>query len=175
MAKAGDVFELNDGEKVMVRTASADSDGQLLEVEAEWVPKRHRPLPHFHPSQDEHFEILDGEVSVKLGREQRVLRAGDSVDIPRGTIHTFWNSGSTVARAKWEVRPAQRTEFFFETVHRLREAGHGASGGLALGAGGLVAHAFTKEFVPAIPGAARTILFPALAGWARMRGYPKPS
>jgi mannose-6-phosphate isomerase-like protein (cupin superfamily) len=175
MAKAGDVFELNDGEKVLVRTASADSGGQLLEVEAEWVPKSHRPLPHFHPSQDEHFEILDGEVTVKLGKEQRVLRAGDSVDIPRGTVHTFANTGSTVARAKWQVRPAQRTEFMFETVHRLREAGHGASGGLDLVAGGLVAHEYKKELVPAIPGAARTILFPVLAGWARMRGYPKPS
>src|SRR5437763_6163059 len=107
MAQAGDVFELNEGEKVTVRTTSADSGGELLEVEAEWAPKEHKPLPHSHPSQDEHFEVLEGQLSVKLGGEKRVLNVGDTVDVPRGTVHTFWNSGGTTARARWQVRPAQ--------------------------------------------------------------------
>jgi hypothetical protein len=55
MARAGDVFDLNDDEKVTVRTTAADSGGELLEVEAEWLPGTHKPLPHSHPSQDEHF------------------------------------------------------------------------------------------------------------------------
>jgi quercetin dioxygenase-like cupin family protein len=170
MAQAGDVFELNDGEKVTVRTTAADSGGELLEVEAEWAPEEHRPLAHSHPSQDERFEVLEGELSLKLGDEKRVLRAGDTVDVPRGTVHAFWNSGSTVARAKWQVRPAQRTEDFFQAVHNLRAAGHGSKGGLSLPAGALVAREFSSEFTPALPQAARVML-PALAGLARMRGY----
>jgi mannose-6-phosphate isomerase-like protein (cupin superfamily) len=170
VAQAGDVYSLNDGEKVTVRTASADSDGALLEVEAEWAPAEHKPLAHSHPSQEEHFEVLEGELSLRLGDEKRVLHAGDSVDIPRGTLHAFWNSGSTVARASWQVRPAQRTEEFFATVHRLREEGHGSSNGLSLLAGAYVAHEFSDEFTPAISGAARALL-PLLAGWARLRGY----
>jgi quercetin dioxygenase-like cupin family protein len=171
MAQAGDVFSLNDGENVTVRTASADSGGALLEVEAEWAPAEHRPLAHSHPSQDEHFDVLEGELSLRLGDERRVLRAGDSVDIARGTLHAFWNSGGSVARASWQVRPAQRTEEFFETVHRLRESGHGSSNGLNPVAGAYVAHEFSNEFTPAIPGPARAVVLPLLAGWARLRGY----
>jgi mannose-6-phosphate isomerase-like protein (cupin superfamily) len=172
MARAGDVFQLNDSEKVTVRTAAADSGGELLELEAEWLPEERKPLPHSHPSQDEHFEVLQGELSVKLGSEKRVLRAGDSVDVPRGTVHTFWNSGSTLARAKWQVGPAQRTEDFFQAVHNLRAAGHGTKGGLNLPAGALVAQEYASEFTPALPQVARSVLMPALARWARLRGYP---
>jgi quercetin dioxygenase-like cupin family protein len=163
----GDVFELNDHEKVTVRTSSPE----LLEVEAEWQPARHKPLPHSHPSQDEHFEITEGEVSVKLGGETRVLNAGDSVDVPRGMVHTFWNSGTAPARAKWQVRPAQRTEDFFRSIDSLRAQGHGTSAGLSPPAGALLAREFSAEFKPALPQVARTLFLPALAAFARRRGY----
>jgi mannose-6-phosphate isomerase-like protein (cupin superfamily) len=171
MAHAGDVFELNDGEKVTVVTSAADSGGELLELQAEWVPKENKPFPHSHPSQDEHFEVLEGELSVKLGGEERVLRAGDTVDVPRRTVHTFWNSGTTVARAKWQVRPAQRTEDFFQAVHNLRAAGHGSKTGLDLPAAGLVGREYKNEFTPAVSSVVRGPLFAALAGFAKLRGY----
>jgi mannose-6-phosphate isomerase-like protein (cupin superfamily) len=162
----GDVFELNAHETVTVRTSSAD----LLELEAEWQPSK-KPLPHFHPSQDEHFELLEGQLSVKLGSETRVVNAGDTVDVPRGVVHTFWNSGTTTARAKWQVRPAQRTEEFFKAIDGLRKQGHGTSAGLSPPAGALVAREFSDEFRPALPQVARSVFLPVLAAWARRRGY----
>jgi mannose-6-phosphate isomerase-like protein (cupin superfamily) len=164
---AGDVFELNDHEKVTVRTSSAE----LLELEAEWQPNSHKPLPHSHPSQDEHFEVLEGQLSVKLGGETRVLDVGATVDVPRGVVHTFWNSGGTIARARWQVRPAQRTEDFFAAVDRLRKQGHGTSAGLSPPAGALVAREFSGEFTPAVSQVVRSAFLPALAGWAKFRGY----
>jgi mannose-6-phosphate isomerase-like protein (cupin superfamily) len=163
----GDVFELNDHEKVTVRTSSAD----LLELDAEWQPAGHKPLPHFHPSQDEHFEITEGQLSVKLGSETRVLNAGDTVDVPRGVVHTFWNSGTTTARAKWQVRPAQRTEEFFRSVDNLRKQGHGTSAGVSPPAGALLTREFSAEFRPALPQVARSLFLPALAAFAKRRGY----
>ena len=171
MAQPGDVFQLNDDEKVTVRTTSADSGGELLEVEAEWSPSGHKPMPHSHPSQEEHFEVLEGQLSVKLGSETRMLNAGDTVDVPRGVIHTFWNSGGTTARAKWQVRPAQRTEDFFAAVHKLRADGHGTKAGLSPPAGALVAREFSSEFTPALSQVVRSVFLPALASWAKLRGY----
>jgi quercetin dioxygenase-like cupin family protein len=163
----GDVFELTDHEKVTVRTSSAE----LLEMDAEWQPTGHKPLPHSHPSQDEHFEITEGQLSVKLGSQKRVLTAGDTVDVPRGVTHTFWNSGTTTARAKWQVRPAQRTEEFFRSLDNLRKQGHGTSAGVNPPAGALLAQEFSAEFRPALPQVARTLFLPALAAFARRRGY----
>ncbi|HEX6458162.1 MAG TPA: cupin domain-containing protein [Thermoleophilaceae bacterium] len=163
----GDVFELNDHERVTVRTSSAD----LLEMDAEWQPAKHRPLPHSHPSQDEHFEITEGQLSAKLGSETRVLNAGDTVDVPRGVVHTFWNSGTTTARARWQVRPAQRTEEFFRAVDSLRKQGHGTSAGVSPPAGALLAREFSAEFRPALSPVVRSVFLPALAAVAKRRGY----
>lgn len=163
----GDVFELNDHEKVRVRTSSA----ALLEMDAEWRPSTRKPLPHSHPSQDEHFEVLEGQLSVKLGSETRVLNAGDTVDVQRGVAHTFWNSGGTTARARWQVRPAQRTEEFFAAVDKLRRDGHGTTAGLSPPAGALVAREFSAEFTPAVSQVVRSAFLPALAAWAKFRGY----
>jgi mannose-6-phosphate isomerase-like protein (cupin superfamily) len=173
LARAGDVFQLHDGEKVTVVTASADSGGELLEVSAEWTPASHKPLVHSHPKQDEHFEILEGELTVKLDGEKHVLHAGDTLDVPRGTKHAMWNSGSVPARAGWQVRPALRTEDFFENVHRQRAAGHTAKGGMInMAAAAVVLSEFPDEFVPDIPPAARKPAFAVLRQWARVRGYP---
>jgi quercetin dioxygenase-like cupin family protein len=163
----GDVFELNDHEKVTVRRSSPE----LLEMDAEWQPSKHKPLPHSHPSQDEHFEVTDGELSVRLGSETRVLHAGDTVDVPRGVVHTFWNTGTGTARAKWHVRPGQRTEDFFRAVDSLRKQGHGTSAGVSPPAGALLAREFSAEFTPALSPVVRSVFLPVLAAWAKRRGY----
>ena len=174
MARAGDTFQLHDGEKVTVVTASADSGGELLEVSAEWTPAEHKPLMHSHPKQDEHFEILEGELTVKLGDDRHVLHAGDSLDVPRGTKHSMWNSGSVPARATWQVRPALGTEDLWENVHTQRAAGHTGKGGMInMPAAALVLSEFPDEFVPDIPAAARKPAFAVLRQWARLRGYPR--
>jgi Cupin domain len=148
----------------------------LLEVSAEWTPAGHKPLMHSHPKQDEHFEVLEGELTVKLDDERRVLHAGDSLDVPRGTKHAMWNSGSGPARATWQVRPALRTEDFFENVHRQRAAGHTGKGGMInMPAAALVLGEFRDEFMPDVPAAARKPAFAVLRSWARLRGYPPVS
>ncbi|HKR98851.1 MAG TPA: cupin domain-containing protein [Candidatus Dormibacteraeota bacterium] len=174
MAQAGDTFQLHDGEKVTVVTPSADSGGELLEVSAEWTPASHKPLVHSHPKQDEHFEILEGELTVKLDGERHVLKAGDSFDVPRGTKHSMWNSGSVPTRATWQVRPALGTEDFWANVHSQRAAGHTGKGGMInMPAAAVVLSEFPDEFEPEIPGAVRKPAFAVLRVWARLRGYPQ--
>jgi glyoxylate utilization-related uncharacterized protein len=71
----------------------------------------------------EHFEVLEGELTVELDGRQRVLAAGDAIDVPRGTVHRMWNSGGVTARATWQVRPALRTaEMFAELDGGLNPA-----------------------------------------------------
>ena len=69
------------------------------------------PTPHFHPSQDEHFEVLEGSLALRVGHEHRTVPAGESFDIPAGTVHTM-GPARVAARERWEVRPALRTEEF---------------------------------------------------------------
>ena len=84
---------------------------ELLVMEQSYEPDSEAPPPHYHPSQDEHFEVLEGSIALRVGHEHRTVPAGESFDIPRGTVHTMGPAG-VAARVRWEVRPALRTEAF---------------------------------------------------------------
>jgi quercetin dioxygenase-like cupin family protein len=88
-----------------------DRSPELLVMEQSYAPGDAPPPPHYHPSQDEHFDVLEGSIALKVGHERRVVPAGESFDIPRGTVHTMGPSRGP-ARVRWEVRPALRTEAF---------------------------------------------------------------
>jgi hypothetical protein len=73
------------------------------------------PPEHYHPRQDEHFQVLEGAVRAVIRGEERRYVAGDSFDIPSGTPHQL--AGAGAARLHWEVRPALRTAEFFERAY----------------------------------------------------------
>ena len=93
-------------------------DPELLELESHWLAgMEHGPPPHLHPQQDEHFEVLEGEIEVRLDEETLTLRAGDTFDVPAGAVHEM--RPVTEARARWEVRPPLRTRAFFEALAEM--------------------------------------------------------
>ena len=100
------------GQRVVFRRTGADTDGELLELET-WYSAGAPPAPpHYHPSQDEHFEVLSGAVRCEIDGEERVLREGDVLDVPRGTVHEFGGHPEEDGHVRWETRPAGRTEDF---------------------------------------------------------------
>ena len=155
----------------LVRTA-AETNGELLEMEATYEPGSVEPLEHFHPSQDEHFEILAGSMVAQVGGERRTLSEGDVLDIPAGTVHAMWNGGGGEARALWQTRPALRSEEFFRLVGRLAQEGkltpNGPRNPLV---GAAVMQDFRDEFRPTNPPApVQAVAFPVLAVVARILG-----
>lgn len=95
------------------------------------------PPKHFHPEQDERFEVTEGTVRIELKGEVRDLRAGDAVEIPRGAVHRLWNPEQEAARAIWRTSPAGRTEQWFRALDALHREGrtgkNGEPGPLAFG------------------------------------------
>lgn len=92
------------------------SEDDVLAVEATYDPGGGPPPNHLHPSQDEHFEILEGTMQVNLDGERIALDAGHEIDIPRNTPHQMWNEGDVHAKVRWVTRPRGRTEEFFRAV-----------------------------------------------------------
>ncbi|MEJ0082549.1 MAG: cupin domain-containing protein [Puia sp.] len=70
------------------------------------------PILHYHPSQDEYFKLLDGEVTVRIGTEKRVLHTGDELHIPAGTHHGMWNPTNHTAIVNWRTIPALENRIF---------------------------------------------------------------
>src|SRR5699024_11834419 len=58
-------------------------------------PHHSGPPEHIHPYQTEQFSVTAGKLSVVMDTEEQVFGPGETVEIPRGTAHTFRNDGAT--------------------------------------------------------------------------------
>jgi mannose-6-phosphate isomerase-like protein (cupin superfamily) len=100
------------------------SSEEAFEAEASYRPGGSPAPAHFHPGQDEHFEVLEGAVMTQVDGEQRELTAGEQIEIRRGQVHQMWNPGQVQARVRWVTAPAGRTEEWFRALDGLfREGG----------------------------------------------------
>jgi len=173
MAQAGDKFVTQDGQTLTVRTPAAESHGRLLELESTWGPMDARPPAHLHPHQHEHFEVLEGELTVEMHGNTRVVPAGATVDVPTGHAHRMWNAGKTTCRARWQVCPALRTEELFAAIDASRAYRRNAkSGSMTLIGAAPVLREYSEEFRLATPSVVTRPLLAALSVLARVRGYP---
>jgi quercetin dioxygenase-like cupin family protein len=111
MAHEGQELEGRDGFKLKLLRISEE----VLEMEAFYTGRGRFPPEHYHPSQDEQFEVLEGAVKAVVNGEELRYVAGDSFDIPAGTPHQM--AGDGAARVHWEVRPALRMADFFEIAY----------------------------------------------------------
>jgi mannose-6-phosphate isomerase-like protein (cupin superfamily) len=142
-----------------------DTDGELHEQRVEHLPGSPFPPTHLHPDQDEHFEVEHGRMLFVIDGTERLVSAGETIDIPRGTPHRARNaSDSQPAIVRWETRPALRTTAFFGTAARL-----GDDMGLLDSA--LLAGEYRDVF--RLTGPTR-FLVPVLAGLARLAGRSLP-
>lgn len=115
MADAGRQIGSPGGMTLLFVRTESETDGELLEMEATYSGHGGMAPMHLHPSQDEHFEILEGRMRTMVGGEERVYESGESFDVPAGTPHQMGAEQPT--RMRWEVRPALRTAEFFERLY----------------------------------------------------------
>lgn len=124
MAHAGQVISNPvSGERVEYLQTGSDTDGHLLQWVHVLAPGRRVPLDHVHAAQEERFEVVEGVATVRLGEETISVGPGEDLVIPAGTAHGLRNDGSGELRVLTELRPAMRTEQYFETVFGLARDG----------------------------------------------------
>jgi quercetin dioxygenase-like cupin family protein len=124
MARSGQ--ELNHpvtGERIVWHDVAGDTGGALLRLELFAAPGGFVAAEHVHPNQEERFEVRAGTLGLRVDGVERVLRAGDVAVVPPGRPHAWWNAGDDEARLLGELRPALRTEMFFETFFGLAQDG----------------------------------------------------
>ena len=115
MAFAGQEIEGPDGFRLRLLRTGAETGGELLEMEASYGGTGVFPPEHFHPRQEEQFEVLDGSVRAIVDGAERRYDTGDTFSVPAGTPHQM--TADEPARLRWQVRPALRTADFFERLY----------------------------------------------------------
>jgi quercetin dioxygenase-like cupin family protein len=65
---------------------------------------------HKHPGQEEVIHVLEGEMEQWVGKEKRLLGAGDSVFVPRDTPHASFTVGLKTLKVVAILGPCVGTE-----------------------------------------------------------------
>ena len=124
MIRRGDVIQNPvTGESLHFLETSQETNGEYVLVEVRVQPNGFVAAAHVHPYQTERFEIESGTVAFKLDGKEIVAGPGETVVVPAGSSHKFWNAGETEARFVTEVRPALQFERLLETMFGLANDG----------------------------------------------------
>ncbi len=94
-----------------------------LVMESRYEPHSLIPPLHYHPDQEEVFEVHQGILTVSMDGLEILKQAGESFTVPARTAHAMWNTGEEEVVIKWTVRPALDTPQFMQIVYTLAEQG----------------------------------------------------
>jgi mannose-6-phosphate isomerase-like protein (cupin superfamily) len=103
------------GDRYTFLVTGEQTGGAYFVMEA-LVPPGGGPPPHIHHHEDETFYIVEGECSITIGDQVMHAKAGDFINIPRGTVHCFCNYGTATARLIVTFTPSGMEGFFIETL-----------------------------------------------------------
>ncbi|MFG6467818.1 cupin domain-containing protein [Roseateles sp. BYS87W] len=106
------------GPDLWMLNVPAAATGQALSVMSWHGHAPGGPPLHLHPDQDEVFIVEAGEYRFQCDDQLFLLRAGDSLFLPRGRPHTFRQLSAT-GRLRFLYTPAGRMEDFFAALSRL--------------------------------------------------------
>lgn len=184
----GETIDLGVADPHVVETSAAETDGELVRFESTMYPPREAGPPevpherwsfdydfeHVHPEQTEHWEVVSGELGVRLDGDERTLTEGEEITLPRGVPHRHWNPTDEPVRVRWERRPAFDDESWAESLFALAQAGEVGDDGVP----GLLqlavitdAHPSESVYAAGVPVPVQKAGFSALALLGRLLGY----
>jgi quercetin dioxygenase-like cupin family protein len=112
-----------DGTTFVVVESGAENGGARMEFEITMAPDAMGPPRHTHPTQEESWTVVAGELSVFVDGDWRSLSAGESLTISPGTVHTLKNRSQETVRFRDVHAPALDFQEYIENLDRLRASG----------------------------------------------------
>jgi quercetin dioxygenase-like cupin family protein len=92
--------------------------GDLVVFELAVQPQARVPAPHFHRAVDEVVYGLEGTLTTTLDGKKHEIGPGDSLFIPRGSVHHHANLHPTRARVLNVLTPGSIGRRYFEDMAR---------------------------------------------------------
>lgn len=86
--------------------------------------------PHLHAHLTEMFEVLEGCVTFRIGRTERVVAAGQTVTVRPNKVHGFHNASAAPALVRCTVIPGAGFERLLRGMQPAAEAGRSMAAGL---------------------------------------------
>jgi mannose-6-phosphate isomerase-like protein (cupin superfamily) len=104
-------------------STSRDSEGRTSIFDCEVAPGGVALPPHVHTNQEERFWVLSGTLGVMLDGRKYTLYPGQTIVLPAGLKHQWWNAGEFDVRFRVEVSPSRNFETIVEAAAGMAQAG----------------------------------------------------
>ena len=108
------------GDTMTFKLGDAETGGALT-LGFNTTPPGGGPPPHRHLDEDELFIMVSGREEYFLDGVWTEVEPGAVVYVPRGTVHTFRNVGSTPSQ-KWTLTTSGGFDRFFSACAQLFDA-----------------------------------------------------
>ena len=92
------------------------SSGNLVMFETTVPPNARVPAPHYHRDVYEVIYGLEGILTFTLAGEKHEIGPGESLLVPRGSVHGFENPHAATARVLSVLTPGSIGRRYFEAV-----------------------------------------------------------
>src|SRR5580658_10463729 len=116
----GSVLSMAPGRSAALKLLGGETAESIMLFE-ETAPVGTETTFHLHHDSDEVAYVLAGEVTVKIGDEVTVGKAGSCAFFPRNVPHAWKNTGTETARILFLYTPAKAGGFFEEQLGRTTE------------------------------------------------------
>jgi len=172
--RVGDVWE-NPVTREQVRIVELPHSNPERRATAELTALVGQRLPgeHRHPGVVERLTVLEGELTVKIDGQIRVLRRAETALVEENVWHNWWNASDYKTWVSVQITPGDRFAHMIETLYGLAQLGHTDAKGmphplqLAL-TGTRVSDVIVFRHPPML---LQRVTFGVLAPIARWRGY----
>lgn len=175
MAKTNDIIENPlAGERLQFLVTNEDSKGERLQCKIWQKSGGLGPPLHRHPLQSESIEVTNGIAGIMFQGVEQVLTAGQKIEIPANREHTYRNAGNEELEIIITLKPALRTESFFETIYSVARSGKVNKNGTPSNIfqfGAIMNEYYGEIFVVGPPVLAQKFLAKVIGGIAKLFGY----
>jgi quercetin dioxygenase-like cupin family protein len=100
-----------------------ESGEVALDLRGTLPPRRQGPPLHIHYLEDEMGVVRAGVLSAIAAGKQVKVRAGESVQLPRGIPHRWWNDGDELLVFEGTVRPVVDLDRCLHAIFEVLNAG----------------------------------------------------
>lgn len=160
----GDIYEF-------LETAK-DTNGLSVTIKMTLKSKGELVPNHFHALQDEHFEVLSGNLTILLDGKKQILTQGNKITLPKNKPHNHYNDDNEPVVFVQSVSPALDFDYLLENIIGLT-----IDGKMPNGKAGLVQELVTlkyldsKSYLASIPLGLQKLLMNIVGPIGRIFGY----
>ena len=112
---------INDTATFIKTSEETNGEYTLLEIE---LGKSDGPPLHYHNAFSENFQVQEGILYLQVGKDKKKLSIGESVNVPAGTPHRFYNETNNIVKFTITIAPGHLgMENFIKILYGLASDG----------------------------------------------------